>query len=110
MNEPDPIVRPFMITNGRTEPMRDGLRIETQLHASRAALSAPLRFESRRIVELCQTPKSIADLASALTVPLGVVRVIVGDLVTEGYVLVEDAPAELSFALIERIRDRVRAL
>ncbi|GAA4601046.1 hypothetical protein BJY16_003742 [Actinoplanes octamycinicus] len=111
MNSEDgPMVRPFMITGGRTEPMHDGLRIETQLYAAPAALSAPLRFEARRIVELCQSPRSIADLASALSVPLGVVRVIVADLITEGFVLVDQRPGELSTTLIERIRDRVRAL
>ncbi|AEV83034.1 hypothetical protein ACWT_2015 [Actinoplanes sp. SE50] len=111
MNPDDgPIVRPFMITGGRTEPMHDGLRIETQLYAAPAALSAPLRFESRRIVELCQRPMSIADLASAVGVPLGVVRVVVADLITDGFVLVDQAPGELSTTLIERIRDRVRAL
>jgi hypothetical protein len=99
-----------MLTGGRTQPVRDGLRIETPLCAVPAALSAPLRFEARRIVELCQAPTSIVDLSSALGVPMGVVRVIVADLVTEGFVLVADAPGELSVALIERIRDRVRAL
>jgi hypothetical protein len=106
----DPVVRPFMLTGGRTQPVRDGLRIETQLRAAPAALSAPLRFEARRIVELCQSPTSIADLSVALGAPLGVVRVIVADLVTEGFVLVANAPDELSTALIERIRDGVRAL
>ena len=43
-------VRPFMLTGGRTRPVRDGLRIETLLRALPAALSAPLRFEARRIV------------------------------------------------------------
>ncbi|GGR25357.1 hypothetical protein GCM10010168_49010 [Actinoplanes ianthinogenes] len=104
------MVRPFMITGGRTEPMHDGLRIETQLYATPAALSAPLRFEARRIVERCQSPRSIADLASALGLPLGVVRVIVADLITEGFMLVDQTPGELSTTLIERIRDRVRAL
>ena len=104
------MVRPFMLTGGRTQPVQDGLRIETQLHAAPAALSAPLRFEARRIVELCQAPQSIADLAVALGVPMGVVRVIVADLIAEGHVLVGNAPSELSIALIERIRDRVRAL
>jgi len=104
------VVRPFMLTGGRTQPVHDGLRIETQLRAAPAALSAPLRFESRRIVELCQVPMSIADLSVALGAPLGVVRVIVADLIAEGFVLVGDAPGVLSTALIERIRDRVRAL
>ena len=106
----DPIVRPFMLTGGRTRPLRDGLRIETLLRAAPAALSAPLRFESRRIVELCQQPMSVADLSVALRAPLGVVRVIVADLITQDYLRVEEQPQELSTSLIERIRDRVRAL
>jgi hypothetical protein len=106
----DPMVRPFMLTGGRTQPLQDGLRIETQLYAAPAALSAPLRFESRRIVELCQHPMSMADLAAGLHAPLGVVRVIVADLMTQGLLRAGDLPGELTTALIERIRDRVRAL
>ncbi|MEU4425438.1 DUF742 domain-containing protein [Actinoplanes sp. NPDC024001] len=106
----DPVVRPFMLTGGRTQPLQDGLRIETQLQAVPAALSAPLRFEARRIVELCQAPMSVADLSVALAAPLGVVRVIVADLITQGLIRVRTAPDALSTALIERIRDRVRAL
>ena len=106
----DPIVRPFMLTGGRTRPLQDGLRVETLLRAVPAALSAPLRFESRRIVELCQQVMSIADVSVALKVPLGVVRVIVADLITQDYLRVEEQPNELSTSLIERIRDRVRAL
>jgi len=109
-SDEDPIVRPFMITGGRTRPLQDGLRIETLLRAAPAALSAPLRFESRRIVELCQQSMSVADLSVALRVPLGVARVIIADLITQDYLRVEEQPNELSTALIERIRDRVRAL
>ncbi|GIE31899.1 hypothetical protein Ait01nite_049440 [Actinoplanes italicus] len=106
----EPVVRPFMLTGGRTQPLHDNLRIETQLAAAPAALSAPLRFESRRIVELCQRPMSVADLAAALGAPLGVVRVIVADLMTQGMLRAGAVPGELTTALIERIRDRVRAL
>ncbi|MFC4069517.1 DUF742 domain-containing protein [Actinoplanes subglobosus] len=106
----DPVIRPFMLTNGRTQPLQDGLRIETLLYAAPAALSAPLRFESRRIVELAQSPMSVADLSVALRAPLGVVRVIVADLITQGYLTVQESVGELSTSLIERIRDRVRAL
>ncbi|MGX6600584.1 DUF742 domain-containing protein [Micromonosporaceae bacterium Da 78-11] len=106
----DLVVRPFMLTGGRTRPLQDGLRIETLMLAPPAALSAPLRFESRRIVELCQAPMSIADLAAALRVPLGVVRVIAADLVTGGYLRVTEQLGEFPIAMIERIRDRVRAL
>ena len=102
-------VRPFLLTGGRTRPVQDGLRVETLLSARPAALSAPLRFEARRIVELCQRPTTVADLAVALRVPLGVTRVLVADLLSEGYLRREEQ-GELSVAMIERIRDRVRAL
>ncbi|WP_250034971.1 DUF742 domain-containing protein [Paractinoplanes maris] len=114
--DPDPppsdemFLRPFMVTGGRTRPLHDGLRVETLLHAMPAALSAPLRFEARRIVELCQTPQAVADVAVALRQPLGVVRVLAADLVAEGHLRIEDQLGELPLALIERIRDRVSAL
>jgi hypothetical protein len=106
----DVFVRPFMLTGGRTRPLHDGLRVETLLHAAPAALSAPLRFEARRIVVLCQTPRSVAEVAVALKLPLGVVRVLAADLVTEGHLRIEDQLGELPLAMIERIRDRVRSL
>jgi hypothetical protein len=105
----DLVVRPFLLTGGRTHPLQDGLRVETLLSAQPAALSAPLRFEVRRIVELCQRPMSVADVAVALQAPLGVVRVLVADLVVDGLVRCETS-GELSIETIERIRDRVRAL
>ncbi|MER7166927.1 DUF742 domain-containing protein [Micromonospora sp. NPDC000207] len=107
--EDQAVVRPFLLTGGRTRPVQDGLRVETILSAQPAALSAPLRFEARRIVELCQRPTSVADVAVGLRVPLGVTRVLVADLLTEGYLRREEQ-GELSVAMIERIRDRVRAL
>jgi hypothetical protein len=103
------LVRPFLVTGGRTRPLRDGLRIESLVSAQPAALSAPLRFELRRIVELCQEPRSVAEVAVRLGVPLGVARVLVADLVSGGYATCQEA-AEIPTDVIERIRDRVRAL
>jgi Protein of unknown function (DUF742) len=105
------VVRPFLVTAGRTQPLHDGLRIHTVLTAPPGALHAPLRFELRRIVELCQVPRSVADVAAALAVPLGVARVLIADLVNGSYVTCHDQNEEdLSVDVIERIADRVRAL
>ncbi|WP_412543120.1 DUF742 domain-containing protein [Longispora sp. K20-0274] len=103
------LIRPFLVTGGRTRPLTDGLRLETLVHASPAALSAPLRFEPRRVVELCQTPRALAEVAGALGIPLGVARVLVADLATANLVTCS-APAELPLDVIERIADHVRAL
>ncbi|MEC3915564.1 DUF742 domain-containing protein [Nocardia sp. CDC160] len=103
------VVRPFMMTSGRTTPVVDGLRIETLVRATPAALSAPLRFELERVVRLCQRPHSIAEIAAALRVPVGVARVLVSDLVSAGHASVGHTD-ELSTAALERIRDLVRNL
>jgi hypothetical protein len=111
--EADSIVRPFIVTGGRTRPTDERLRVETLITALPAALSAPLSFERRHIVEICQRPLSIAEIANSLATPIGVARVIIADLVAEGYVTVEQ-PLNLrdatSVQLLERIRDGVRAL
>jgi hypothetical protein len=88
----DLVIRPFLLTGGRTRPAQDGLR-----------------FEARQIVELCQRTMSVAEVAAALRVPLGVARVLVSDLVADGSLTLVQRE-ELSVQMIERIRDRVRAL
>lgn len=103
------LVRPFLVTGGRTEPLQDGLRLESLIHSSPAALSAPLRFELRQIVDLCQSPTTVADVAARLGVPLGVAKVLIADLVSGGYATVA-RNTEVPIDVIERIRDRVRAL
>jgi hypothetical protein len=105
------VVRPFFLTGGRTRPLQDGLRVHTVITAPPGALHAPLRFELRRIVELCQRPCSVAEVAAGLGVPVGVAKVLIADLATSGYVSCHDADEDaLPIELIERIADRVRAL
>src|SRR5690348_10256655 len=79
----DMLVRPFIVTGGRTRPVDERLRMETLVSAAPAALSAPLGFERRRIVELCQQPRSVAEVAAGLGVPVGVARVLIADLIAE---------------------------
>ena len=90
-------------------PLQDGLKVETLISAAPAALHAPLMFERRRIVEMCQVPRSIAEIAVALAIPLGVARVLVADLATDDYVMVQQS-SRITIDMLERIIDRVRAL
>jgi hypothetical protein len=102
-------VRPFIVTGGRTVPLRDGLRIDTLVEALPKGLTAPLQFEQRRIVELAQSPMSVAEVAARVRVPLGVARVLISDLYGARFVSLYE-PTELPVRVIERIRDLVRAL
>ncbi|MFI7585715.1 DUF742 domain-containing protein [Spongisporangium articulatum] len=105
-----PAVRPFVITGGRTRA-DERLRVETLLQAAGGPPAATLRFEPRRIVEICSAAAtSVAEVAAALGVPLGVARVLVTDLVAGGSISVVRSDQQLSTQMIERIRDRVRSL
>ena len=106
----DAFVRPFMITGGRTEPQHDGLRIETLIVAVPRAPSAYLRFEQRRIVELCQLPCSVAEIAAALHAPLGVARVLIADLLAADWVRCASTPTEVPIPVLERLLAGIRAL
>jgi Protein of unknown function (DUF742). len=107
------IVRPFIMTAGRTRPLDERLRIETLLSATPAALNAPLAFEHAHIVELCREPLSVGEIAAGLRLPVGIARLLIADLVAEHYLVIHAQivpgvrpPREL----LERIRAGVRAL
>ncbi len=107
--EEDGLIRPFLVTGGRTWTAEQAIRVESLIRTVDAADTRGLRFEARRIIEICRRPTSLAELAVALRMPIGVIRVLVGDLVSNGTVTVVQVE-EISLALLERIRDRVRAL
>jgi Protein of unknown function (DUF742) len=105
------VVRPFLMTGGRTRPVRDGLRTHTLVTSPASAVHAPLRFELRQIVQMCQRPTSVAEIAAGIGVPLGVARVLIADLMSSGYAFSHEQDEEaLSVETIERIVRRVRAL
>jgi hypothetical protein len=99
-----------MITSGRTQPQHDGLRVETLIVAVPRVPSAYLRFEQRRIVELCQLPCSVAEIAAALRMPLGVARVLIADLLTDDWVQCESTSTDVPIPVLERLLAGIRAL
>jgi hypothetical protein len=69
--------------------------------------------EIRQIVELCRPPMSLAELAARLLLPIGVVRVLVGDLlVARALVLDDAAPPDpgTDVRLLQRLLDGIRSL
>jgi Protein of unknown function (DUF742) len=102
------LVRPFVMTGGRT-PAPDTLRIETLVQTG--ANAADAAFEPGRIIQLCRTPHSIAEVSAKLELPLGVVRVLVGDLVAEERLIVHhNDPVDIELSVLTRMIDRVRSL
>lgn len=112
--EAGPVVRPYAVTGGRTRPVRGNLDLITLVVArSVPAGPAPTSPELREIVERCQRPLSVAEIAAGLNLPVGTVRVLIGDLLDAGLVDTQDPPllADLpSEALLQAVLTGLRAL
>ena len=109
------IVRPFILTGGRTESGVD-LPLEAVIVARAdgdAVVDAmPAPDELRRVFALCSEPRSVAEIASLASIPLGVARVLVGDLAAAGAVTVNETAGSTGpdRKLMERVLDGLRKL
>ncbi|NUT54329.1 MAG: DUF742 domain-containing protein [Saccharothrix sp.] len=111
-----PLVRPYAWTGGRTASDYD-LRLETLVSLEEDGIAIAMRdttAEQRSIVEMCANyPRSVAEVSAMLSVPLGVARVLLGDLISMGVVAVHDnaaAPGGPDFTLLERVLVGLRNL
>lgn len=104
------LVRPFVMTGGRTHATDASLRMETIVHAA-ADTTGTVAFESARILELCRSPHSVAEIAAKVGVPLGVAIVLVSDLVTQRCLVVHHTdPVDIELSALTRMINRVRTL
>ncbi|MFE9014045.1 DUF742 domain-containing protein [Streptomyces cyaneofuscatus] len=117
--EAGPVVRPYAMTRGRTSSASRHRLDLIALVVPEPAAEDPgrdqtLAPEHVTIVELCSdAPQSIAELAAGLDLPVGVVRVLVGDLVEDELVHVTRPvpPAELpDVNILREVINGLRAL
>jgi hypothetical protein len=108
-------VRPYTWTRGRTKSGFD-LAIEALVSTSARgrAQVASLQMEHRAVAELCEQARSVAEVAALLSVPLGVARVLVGDMAGLGVVTVHQTASSAGsapdLALMERVLSGLRRL
>ncbi|MGW2791106.1 DUF742 domain-containing protein [Streptomyces sp. NPDC001251] len=116
-----PLVRPYAMTGGRTAPGPSGVRLDLIALVTLAVPRGPepdgealLGPEHRALLALCRKEtQSVAELAAEADLPVGVVRVLVGDLLESGHVAVSRPvpPAQLPDEIILReVIDGLRAL
>jgi hypothetical protein len=114
------IVRPYALTGGRTRA-NYALELETLVSAKDYAAIGGLpevaaeQIECISIMEECRTPRSVAEIVSALRVPLGVARVLISDAADAGLVTVHKTitgndGAEAHLVLMERVLSGLRRL
>ena len=107
-------VRPYAMTGGRTQPVHLGLEIEALVSTTSLGERTPrLTVEQRAIAALCRDVLSVAEISARLDLPLGVTRVLVGDMADEGLVLVHrptQAGDRPDLALLERVLYGLRTI
>jgi hypothetical protein len=112
--DPGPFLRPYAMTEGRTEPSGPDLAIEDLIGPTSAADPPSwLSLEHRTIALACRETLSVAELAARVDLPLGVTRVLVGDLASQGMVTVHRAPSHAgppNVALLEQVLDGLQRL
>jgi hypothetical protein len=87
-------VRPYVRTRGRTHARVD-LRVETlvSIPSPRPPFEDP---EHRTISDLCDGPRSVAEVAALMRVPLGVARILIADMADDGTLTVHPTVDGLS--------------
>ncbi|MGW6935078.1 DUF742 domain-containing protein [Lentzea sp. NPDC054927] len=109
------LVRPYTRTGGRTRPDYD-LAIEALISTSERGLErdAAVLPEHRSICGLCVDTRSVAEVAALLRLPLGVVRVLIGDMASMGLVLIHQGGLVVgdrpSMEFLERVLSGLRKL
>ncbi|KDN19476.1 DUF742 domain-containing protein [Amycolatopsis rifamycinica] len=109
------LVRPYVLTRGRTQSRRH-LAIEAMVSTRAEAHwdGARVTGEIRSVRSLCLHPRSVAEVAATLSVPLGVVRVLLDDMAEQGLVTIHDSrtgsDGRPAIALMERVLHGLRRL
>ena len=113
-----PVVRPYAVTGGRTEPV-DGEPLDLLAVVVAVRQSADtadrvhLTPEHRRILAGCRQRITVADIAADTGLPVGVVRVLLADLILAGAIMVmrqRPAGEQASNDMLQEILNGLRAL
>ncbi|CRK58333.1 multi-component regulatory system-6 [Alloactinosynnema sp. L-07] len=107
------MVRPYAWTRGRTRSTFE-LRVETMVSAKESDASVFAESEHREIGALCKQPRSVAEVATLFGAPLGVAKVLLGDMAQLGLVTVHKTASgganKAHLVLMERVLSGLRRL
>ncbi len=112
------VVRPYMMTGGRTRAARRDLRLESMLATvpTEASLDGPqgtdgLTVEQAALLRCCRTPMALAEASAHLGLVVGVTAILAADLVADGLMEVHQTnPVEIELDMLNRMIDAVRTL
>jgi hypothetical protein len=109
-----PIVRPYALTGGLTRPSGQRLDLLDMVRAVHGAIAhVPyLSPEQAELLQCCQMPAPLADLAADLDLPIGVIRILVSDLRERGLVTIHRAQPTgfTDLKILQEVVDGLRRL
>jgi hypothetical protein len=109
-----PVVRPYALTGGLTRPSGQRFDLLDMVGLiRRAAQDMPLVApEQHEIMQRCQIPAPLVDLAADLDLPVGVIRILVSDLRERGLVTIHKAqPAGVAdLKILQEVVDGLRRI
>jgi Protein of unknown function (DUF742) len=112
--EAGPVVRPYALTGGLTRPSGPRFDLLDMVRAvRRGAQDLPrLSPEEAELLQRCQMPAPLVDLAADLDLPIGVIRILVSDLRERGLIAIHRAqPAGLSdLKILQEVVDGLRRI
>lgn len=89
-----PVVRLYALTRGRGRTARTDLTLDVMVVDARAGFALQrTEPEYVDIVRLCRTPQSVAEVSAQLGLPLTLTKVLIGDLIDDGRLVVR-APVD----------------
>jgi hypothetical protein len=105
-------VRPYAMTNGRTQPSTP-LDLMSLVRATGRGMVGKnqLGVEHSKALDLCASPTSVAEVAALLRRPVTVTKVVLSDLIELGAVIAKFAPSESYSndpAILEAVIDGLR--
>lgn len=111
MNEGHDLVRPYIMTGGRTRAQRRDLRVETLLHTRSGHVPPYLPDEQQLVLDECHQVMSVAEVASHLHLVVGVVMILADDLISAGLLDVHHTdPVEIELSMLTKMIERVRTI
>jgi Protein of unknown function (DUF742) len=109
-----PVVRPYALTGGRTRPTGESIDLLALVLSTEADTVGTMFLEPEylEVMRQCRQPKSVADLASDLDLPLGVIRILLSDMREQGLIAIRQ-PARTRLTdprVLKDVADALRRL
>lgn len=109
------LVRPYTLVRGRTFVHHGTFDLVTYVVAVVQSLYAwdGVEPEHGRLLNLCQLPRSVSELTARMCLPLGVVRVLLGDLLDMDVIRISrplHADGRPDIPVIQEVLEGLRAL